>query len=424
MVSDAISPPADEDKAGAETSVEAPEEKTEAPANKPEAEVAGPTLPSARATAPKAPEKSPEKAKEKTAVDKPASVVKPASTDKKPPKDETASTDKAETKKSEKPKAAKPKETKKADAKKADPSAAEPEVILDAGHSNALNTPFTSGTSFPEESDPEPLEPTKPSESSAKDEPEFEENFRLYEWFEEHFNGNLGYTYPLRARSFTGTTFGDDDEGEATSPSPTVSATLTYVPAPSYFARLTYIRYLDPDAQRPWNPDFAYSFGYDNWRPNTFSFSYSNYGANRISPGKDERFTDFLAGSLSLGYKFSLDDPLASLFEGERKLGCNTLLGMAPIRGPVKSTVSFSCRYGIWKGLYVTGGAKFYPVPDQQQPWDPDYVYGFGYSGLGHKNVSFAYNNFAAKRWPWRKQPDNSGSFLDGSISLSYKLPF
>lgn len=321
--------------------------------------------------------------------------------------------------------------TKKEAAKKTDPAepanapkeqedaeAAEQTGIVDAIHTNQQG-PFAEGEIHYPLSAPPDDEP--PDNGNAPDD---EQSFHLYEWFEEHFNGNIGYTYPLRGRSFTGTAFGDEDDGDPTSPSPTLSATLTYVPAPSYFARLSYFHYLDPSAQRPWHPDFAYSFGYDNWRPNTFSFSYSNFGANRLSPDDDEEFTDFWAGGLSLGYKFSVDDPLAALIDGNRNLGCNTSLGMAPIGGPVKTTISFSCRYGIWKGLYINGGAKFYPVKDQQQPWDPDYVYGFGYSGLGHKDVSIAYNNYAAKRWPWRQQPESSGGFLDGSVSLSYKLPF
>ncbi len=36
-------------------------------------------------------------------------------------------------------------------------------------------------------------------------------------------------------------------------------------------------------------------------------------------------------------------------------------------------------KYGIHKWLYVTTTAYYYPHRSQQQPWDPDFTYGFGY---------------------------------------------
>jgi hypothetical protein len=238
---------------------------------------------------------------------------------------------------------------------------------------------------------------------------------------------------------------GDDEEGSResgasgaqggeSSSSPTLSTTLGLTwPDTGWFGRLTLYDYLIPSRQQRWNPDFAYSFGYDAGLPNTFSLSYSNYGGNRFSPDRDEEFTRPEEGSIRLGYKVHVEDRLlAPMFtEATRVLYCEPAVTMVPTYSDqesgnlhnFKTSLSFGCRYPIWRdALYASFTAFLYPIPDQQQEWDPDFTYSFGWAKGRPGTFSLEYTNYSGNRWPWHDDP-GSGGFLDGAVTLSYRVP-
>jgi hypothetical protein len=73
----------------------------------------------------------------------------------------------------------------------------------------------------------------------------------------------------------------------------TFTSLLKYNPLSYWFMSVTYYHYFDEKLKAPWNPDFSYVFGYDDWHPYTLSLLYSNYGGNRLNPDRDknEKFT-------------------------------------------------------------------------------------------------------------------------------------
>jgi hypothetical protein len=97
---------------------------------------------------------------------------------------------------------------------------------------------------------------------------------------EESLNYRLAFDQPAdRAKS---TSPGAGTQG-APAKSPTLQFGLKYVPLTSWFLNVNFFRYLSPESQKPWNPDFTYSFGYDDWHPYTFSLQYSNNGGKACS---------------------------------------------------------------------------------------------------------------------------------------------
>ncbi|WP_151638679.1 hypothetical protein [Noviherbaspirillum aerium] len=236
----------------------------------------------------------------------------------------------------------------------------------------------------------------------------------------------LGFDYPLRTSA--GGDLGAGTQGPP-AVSPTLQAELRYNPASYWFGSITFYRYLMGDRQRPWNPDFTYAFGYDDWHPNTFSLVYGNYSGNRLRPEETETVSRFRQGVWSLGYKFEMPEILDPLFKvaDDHQVNCSinanltqryTDLATLSLKKN-KRTVSLGCRYTLPNSLYANATVFYYPDRTQQQPWDPDFTYGFGYFDWRPGTVTIQYNNYAGNRYPGRDTP-GQGGFRRGSVSISW----
>ncbi len=224
---------------------------------------------------------------------------------------------------------------------------------------------------------------------------------------------------------------GSSSQGTQLAGSPRVQFTLRYSPRETWFARVTGYVYLNSDRKRPWNPDFTYSFGYDSWRPGTLGLTYDNYGGNRWNPDadRDEKVTRFDEGTVTASYKFHMPAALESLFEpdGESRWSASVAAHLVPryqrqddsTRGSWKRSVSFGVRNRFYRRMYVEGRAFVYPTSDQQQPWDPDFTYGFGWFDWRPGTVSVQYGNYSGNRWPGRSKP-GTGAFRNGSITMFF----
>lgn len=219
--------------------------------------------------------------------------------------------------------------------------------------------------------------------------------------------------------------------------SPTLQAELRYNPHSYWFAGIAFYRYLLEDRQRPWNPDFTYVFGYDDWHPGTFSLTYGNYGGNRLSPDRGqrpgvapERRTRFNQGQWSVGYKFALPEALRPvlLFSEKDQLGCSINANLTPRYTDLKSlstrerkrSYSLGCRYATPSNWHANVTFYHYPDRTQQQPWDPDFTYGLGYFDWRPGTISVQYNNYSGNRYPWHARSPGQGMPRNGSISISW----
>jgi hypothetical protein len=237
-----------------------------------------------------------------------------------------------------------------------------------------------------------------------------------------------GFTQPLNAAGQPGA----GGNGSRVSSSPTANLNLRYEPVQSWFASLTVYKYLDERRRQPWNPDFTYSFGFDDYRPYTFGLVYSNYSNSRFSTKPGVKPTGFGHGTWSFSYKFPLPDVIAAplLIDRSQTILCRLSYNLTPrydsstgAEGSWKQSGAFGCRYPVWGRFYMDATLYEY-VAGKQQPWDPDYTYGFGYFDFRSGRLSVQYSNYSGTRLPWRKRSTGTGAFSDGQIALTWNAKF
>jgi hypothetical protein len=235
----------------------------------------------------------------------------------------------------------------------------------------------------------------------------------------------LSFDLPLRSGKRNAT--GASTQGSPPV-SPTMQAELRYQTADYWFAGMTFYRYV-LHGRAPWNPEFTYVFGYDDWHPNTFSLVYGNYSGNRIHPARGHPFSLFRQGNVSLGYKFAMPKALDPVFkmDPEHEINCSANANLTPrymdlqtlTMQRYKRTLSMGCRYSTPGNLYANATFFHFPEGRQQQPWDPDFTYGFGYFDWRPGSVSVQYNNYSGNRLPWNNRRGD-GNFRRGSVSISW----
>jgi hypothetical protein len=241
---------------------------------------------------------------------------------------------------------------------------------------------------------------------------------------------SVRYTLDLPMKSAEITALGSGLQGEAAA-SPTLQFGIKYVPLTSWFASITFVKYLRGALQQPWSPDFSYVFGYDDWHPYTLSAQYANYGGNRLRPdaAKGEKRTDFSAGSWNVAFKFPMPEMLHELFllSSEDAVGCSVGATLTPRYSDAasntvmnnKRSLALGCKYAFANSWYFNFNLPHYLVKSQQQPWDPDFTYGFGYFDWHPGTWSVQYNNYSGNRFPWNPKSPQTGRLKDGSISIS-----
>lgn len=248
------------------------------------------------------------------------------------------------------------------------------------------------------------------------------------------FSGNFAFSMPLKKKDPQQRT-GLSSQGEEALV-PTLQMTLHCVPRSNWFFATTFYAYFPGKHQAPWDPDFAYRFGYEDWRPFTFSLTYANYGGNRLWPDRSsgEKFSRFSEGTLDLGWKFVLPENLHRPIKIHETSSLDMRVDyyLAPryedqasnTWKSAKHAFGFTARYAIYKWWFVMASARYYPNANQQQPWDPDIIYEFGYSDWHPGTLSLRYSNYSGTRYPWRTQNPDTGSFRNGTIALAWSWAF
>jgi len=247
------------------------------------------------------------------------------------------------------------------------------------------------------------------------------------------FSGGLSVGFPLTKST---TAVGEGREGDLSTNNISYSASLKYKPLGNWFISAALIEYETKELQKPWNPDFVYTFGYSDWRPYTISLVYANYGGNRLNPSRknNEEATVFKQGAWLLGWKFPVPAKYSKYitFTEAGRLGCNIGLSIVPEYFDAKEseykkwkkTLSFGCKYTISGPWYVNFTAFHYVKNSQQQPWNPDYTYGFGYFDWRPGTITVQYNNYSGNRWLGRDAANGTGVFKSGGLSISWSWAF
>lgn len=257
----------------------------------------------------------------------------------------------------------------------------------------------------------------------------FEELIKEKNELKKKFSGNFSFSYPIR-ESTPSDNEGVKNQGRFSN-NLTLNMSIKYNPVTYWFFSTTLYKYINEYNKATWNPDFSYTFGYDDWHPYTLSLVYSNYGGNRFFPKQNigEVFTDFLGGSFNLAWKFKIPKNIEKyiLITDEDSFGANISYSLVPRYFDLESlelksfkqSARFGFRYTFFKYFYFTSTFFWYPLSNQQQPWDPDFTYGFGISDSTFSFISIQYNNYSGNRFPWNKNL-GSGGIENGGFSISY----
>ncbi len=210
-----------------------------------------------------------------------------------------------------------------------------------------------------------------------------------------------------------------------------VSAAVRYMPISYWFATIAFDKYVSKGAQQPWNPDFTYVVGYDDWHPYTLSLVYANYNGNRFNPQQrlNGTRTDVPEGTFTLGWKLKvpngLDRAMAVHSSGGTAVQVHyswtpDYTTAAGTRGHAKQKIGATFKYSVYKWWYVTATPYYYLDPSKQQPWDPDYTWGVGYFDWHPGSFSIQYNTYAGNRFPWHHNRGPGAHLRDGAVTMSW----
>ena len=252
---------------------------------------------------------------------------------------------------------------------------------------------------------------------------------RLFSGNKDKFSGALSFTSGLKDQWLT-IPNGSESAEQKKKINQLINLSLQYSPYSFWFANVT-LRAPIADFSR-YTADFRYSFGYDDWHPNTFSLVYSNYGDNRLFPSGSSRFTYFEQGAFTFAYKFSLPKALEKhllINEGD-SLTCQVSVSWVPryyslADNDLRSNKQVGlggCGYTFKQHFFIRATAFWFPHSEQQQPWNGDYSYSFGYAGYTPGSLSVQYSNYSGTRFPGRSS--SNAKFREGTISLIWFLPF
>ena len=194
----------------------------------------------------------------------------------------------------------------------------------------------------------------------------------------------------------------------------------------NFFTEISIIKYA---YKQPWNPDFTYSFGYNDWHPKTINFQYENYTSNRLHPSKGERFTRLEKGSFSAHYKFLYPNFAPKLMDAKNRINGSIGLSVVPKyynfiedkKKYFRYIASIGASYQLMPHLNLGMSFLYYFKKEPQESWDPDFTYNLSYSRpINYGNITISYQNYNGTRYPWKKKHRNFLALRDGSIGIAF----
>jgi hypothetical protein len=198
----------------------------------------------------------------------------------------------------------------------------------------------------------------------------------------------------------------------------------------------TFYHDYNKEAHAPWIADYSYSIGRYSWEDRKLNFGYENYVENKYSDDSELRWDKFLQGYYYVSYNRFLGEKIARHLRVDSTSGVRFVLfaryafkylnqnyeslGNA---GHGKPWTGLSARWIIYRSIYIEGALYYYFNSDvYQQPWDPDYTYGFGYYNWKSFRLSLTYGNWAINRFPWHKTYYPQYGFEDGNFRILLNL--
>ena len=216
-----------------------------------------------------------------------------------------------------------------------------------------------------------------------------------------------------------------------------LSVNINIKPANYCFIRTKFMLNTNKERNIYYEPEYYYTFGYEDYHDNTWGLLYSNYQNNRFLSREDPYASSFYDGTWEVDYKtkvkiFSLKASLSYShadaskvfsFQSSNKFMNNIKLKMKYehyITDP-QNRLSIAIKAKITDKIFAEGGIYLYSDLQKQKPYESDYYYSFGWKDERPKHFSFIYSNqYMATRFPWKDEPDIP--FNAGSLTISYNF--
>lgn len=223
----------------------------------------------------------------------------------------------------------------------------------------------------------------------------------------------------------------DDAAGARVRTQPAAGVKLTGHPIEHSYIQLTLLGYPLPAEQEGWAPDFTYSLGYGDWRPGSWFVDHSNYTATRY-PWRDREgpVARPLQGVTTVGWRYGWPERWREAIGAPDSVfaGGSVMLGYAPRFGRLDGTegrhlthLSHSTTVTLLDHIFGELRLFWYPVPDQQQVWDPDFTYALGWLDWRDWRASVRWANYSGNRYPGRRLEGNGGVAL-GALFVDFKI--
>lgn len=201
-----------------------------------------------------------------------------------------------------------------------------------------------------------------------------------------------------------------------------------------YSFNSTFYKDFNPRAAARWTSNYTYSLGRYTWKPNRFNYGYENYLNNRYSDNLEEMGRKFMEGYYFISYshnlgrltnKVRLDSTSNLKFTYFARYAIKYRDNNEVIRGGLdsgKPIIGAGLRMTLFWNIYAESAVYYYGPAEwkKQQPWDPDYSYGFGYFDWRSFRCTLTYGNWAVNRFPWN--PSHAYphyGFLDGNFRFT-----
>jgi len=213
---------------------------------------------------------------------------------------------------------------------------------------------------------------------------------------------------------------------------------LNFNPVSYFFLRTSFYKTINGYINKYYQPDFSYSFGYDDWHPDTFSLTYSNYANDKIFNKNGYDTFNFDSGTWEFAYKTKYKDlfikPSFTYTPKGNKRFLNLFISknindflfslyFNHYLNYTQDRLSLSIKKFIYKRFFVSGTVYLYSKLSKQTSLEPDYAYSFGWYNPKPYHLNIAYSDYyMPNRFPWRKE--KGPEFLDGVISAWFNWKF
>ncbi len=208
---------------------------------------------------------------------------------------------------------------------------------------------------------------------------------------------------------------------------PAMGMRFSATPLPHTTAQLTLLAYPLPSEQQGWAPDFTYLLGWGDWRPGSWFVEHANYTATRY-PWRDGPTALPLQGMTTGGRRYQWPEAWRAAMGPRWWAGGALMAGYAIAYGrPDGSTgwnlavLSHTTQLSWREHLFGEVRVFLYPIPNQQQTWDPDFTWSLGWMDWRPWRLSARWANYAGNRWPGRELEGNGG-LGRGALFVDFEL--